>query len=168
MVIKSFFDKLVAFFGLLFLWQLFILVSIFIKIKMPCGPVLFIQRIVGEVGNLFNFKSKSERHSGSSICIKGENIITQVGAFLRKHKIDELPDLCNVLKRENRKILELLPDITESASLKYSNEEELLAKQKDPIKHNDEVIFTDKVKINLDYYNKSLLANLKIIINTNF
>ena len=192
MVIKSFFDKLVAFFGLLFLWPLFILVAVFIKIKMPGGPVLFIQRRVGEGGNLFKlykFRSMSERHSGSSISIKGENRITQVGAVLRKYKIDELPALWNVLKGEmsfvgprpdvpsyadklkgeDRKILELSPGITGPASLKYSNEEELLAKQKDPIKHNDVVIFPDKVKINLDYYyNRSFLGDLKIIINTIF
>ena len=192
MVIKSIFDKLVAFFGLLFLWPLFILVAVFIKIKMPGGPVLFIQRRVGEGGNLFKlykFRSMSERHSGSSISIKGENRITQVGAVLRKYKIDELPALWNVLKGEmsfvgprpdvpsyadklkgeDRKILELSPGITGPASLKYSNEEELLAKQKDPIKHNDLVIFPDKVKINLDYYyNRSFLGDLKIIINTIF
>jgi lipopolysaccharide/colanic/teichoic acid biosynthesis glycosyltransferase len=192
MVIKSFFDKLFAFFGLLFLWPLFILVAVFIKIKMPGDPIFFIQKRVGEGGNLFKlykFRSMSVRHSGSSISIKGENRITPVGVVLRKYKIDELPALWNVLKGEmsfvgprpdvpgyadklkgeDRKILELRPGITGPASLKYSNEEELLAKQKDPIKHNDEVIFPDKVIINLDYYyNRSFLGDLKIIINTIF
>ena len=81
---------------------IFILVAVFI-IKMPGVPVLFIQRRVGEGGNLFKlykFRFKYVRHSGSSISIKSENRITKVGAFLRKYKIDELPALWNVLKGE--------------------------------------------------------------------
>ena len=128
-------------------------------------------------------------HSGSSISIEGEQRITPLGAKLRKYKLDELPELWNVLigdmsfvgprpdvpgyadklKGENRKVLELRPGITCEASLKYANEETLLAKQKDPVKYNDEVIFPDKVKMNLTYYyNHNILKDIKIILKTIF
>jgi lipopolysaccharide/colanic/teichoic acid biosynthesis glycosyltransferase len=103
--------------------------------------------------------------------------------------LDELPELWNVLKGdmsfvgprpdvpgyadmftgEDRKILELRPGITGPASIKYANEEEILAIIDDPVKYNNEIIFPDKVKINLDYYhNNSLLGDIKIIIKTIF
>jgi lipopolysaccharide/colanic/teichoic acid biosynthesis glycosyltransferase len=73
------------------------------------------------------------------------------------------------LKGENRKILELKPGLTSLASIKYSNEEEILAKQNDPLKYNDEIIFPDKVKMNLDYfYNRSFYVDLIIIFKTIF
>ena len=104
-------------------------------------------------------------HSGSSISVQGESRITPLGAKLRKYKLDELPELWNVLigdmsfvgprpdvpgyadklEGENRRVLLLKPGITGPASLKYRNEEELLAQQEDPQKYNDEVLFPDKV-----------------------
>ncbi len=128
-------------------------------------------------------------HSGSTISVKGENRITPLGEKLRRYKIDELPALWNVLvgdmsfvgprpdvpgyadelKGEERLILKLKPGITGPASLKYSNEEEILAAQKNPIKYNDEVIFPDKVRINLNYYhNRNFLGDMKIIFATLF
>ena len=126
-------------------------------------------------------------HSGSSISVAGESRITPLGAKLRKYKLDELPELWNVLignmsfvgprpdvpgyadklEGESRLILKLKPGITGPASLKYRNEEELLAVQDDPIRYNDEVIFPDKVRINLNYlkyWNFGL--DIKIIIYT--
>lgn len=188
---KFFFDKITAFLGLIFLIPLFIIVFILIKVKMP-GPVFFIQKRVGRKGKIFKmikFRTMVNVHSGSSISVAGESRITDIGAKLRRYKIDELPALVNVLKGdmslvgprpdvpgyadklkgEDRKILELRPGITGSASLKYANEEEILANQKDPVKYNNEVIFPDKVKINLEYYyNRSFIGDLKIIINTIF
>lgn len=126
-------------------------------------------------------------HGGSSVSVAGENRITPFGAKLRKYKLDELPELWNVLigdmsfvgprpdvpgyadklVGEDRKILLLKPGITGLASIKYRNEEELLAQQADPIKYNDEVIFPDKVKINLNYLeNWSFITDIKLIIYT--
>jgi len=128
-------------------------------------------------------------HRGSTISVKGESRITPLGAKLRKYKLDELPELWNVLKGdmsfvgprpdmpeymeklkgEERKILELRPGITGPASLKYANEEELLSTMPNPRKYNDEVIWPDKVKINLHYYyTSSLSLDLSIIWKTIF
>lgn len=115
--------------------------------------------------------------------------ILPFGRWLRKTKIDEIVELMNVLKGEmslvgprpdvpgyadalqgsDRKILELKPGITGPASLKYINEEELLSQVENPKQYNDEVIYPDKVKINLDYYySRSFLGDIKIIIKTFF
>jgi lipopolysaccharide/colanic/teichoic acid biosynthesis glycosyltransferase len=79
----------------------------------------------------------------------------------------DVPGYADKLEGEDRRILLLKPGLTGPATLKYRNEEELLAKQADPIRYNDEVIWKDKVKINLQYYyNHSLFGDIKIILNT--
>ena len=190
MITKTLFDKLASFFGLIILSPLLLITGVLIKIKMPGGPVLFKQKRVGKYGKLFTmykFRSMTIGHSGSSISVKGESRITPLGAKLRKYKLDELPELWNVLigdmsfvgprpdvpgyadrlEGENRRMLELKPGITGPASLKYRNEEEILAEQEDPIKYNDEVLFPDKVRINLEYLdNWSFWKDIKIIIYT--
>lgn len=81
----------------------------------------------------------------------------------------DIPGYYDLLQGEERKILSLKPGITSWASLKYANEEELLSQQKDPLRYNDEVIFPDKVKMNLEYYyHHSLFVDVRIIINTLF
>ena len=159
MFIKSLFDRGASLFGLIFLFPVLIIISILIRIKMPGGPVIFKQKRVGQYGRLFTmykFRSMTVAHSGSSISVKGESRITPLGAVLRKYKLDELPELWNVLigdmsfvgprpdvpgyadrlEGEHRRILLLKPGITGPASLKYRNEEELLAEQKEPQKYN--------------------------------
>ena len=192
MIAKRIFDIFFSIIGLVFFIPVFIIVAILIKIKMPDGPVIFTQKRVGQNGRLFTifkFRTMTINHSGSSVSVKGEVRITPLGAKLRKYKIDELPELWNVLigdmsfvgprpdvpgyadnlKDEDRNILKLKPGITCEASLKYANEEEILAKQENPIKYNDEVIFPDKVKMNLDYYyNNNILKDVKIILKTIF
>lgn len=191
-MLKYIFDRLSALFGLLFLFPLLVVVWVVIRIKMPDGSPFFKQKRVGYKGELFTmikFRTMSIGHSGTSVSVAGETRITPLGAFLRKYKLDELPELWNVLigemslvgprpdvpgyadklKGKNRKILELRPGITGPASLKYANEEEILAKVEDPKKYNDDLIFPDKVKINLDYYyNRSFSGDFKIIISTIF
>lgn len=190
MLSKNIFDRAASFFGLLILWPVLLIVAIMVRIKMPGGPVLFTQKRVGKDGKLFTmykFRSMTVGHGGSSVSVAGESRITPLGAKLRKYKLDELPELWNVLigdmsfvgprpdvpgyadrlQGEDRKILQLKPGITGSASLKYRNEEELLAKQDDPVRYNDEVIFPDKVRINLDYLEHwSFWLDMKIIIYT--
>ena len=118
-----------------------------------------------------------------------DNRILPFGKWLRKTKLDEIVELVNVLKGEmsfvgprpdvegyadklegeDRKVLELRPGITGPASLKYINEEEILAKVDNPQQYNDEIIFPDKVRINLDYYyNRTFWGDIRIILKTVF
>ena len=190
MFFKSLFDRGASFFGLILLFPVLLVVALLIRIKMPGGPVIFKQERVGRYGRLFimyKFRSMTVAHSGSSVSVKGESRITPLGAKLRKYKLDELPELRNVLKGDmsfvvprpdvpgyadnlkgdDRRMLLLKPGITGPASLKYRNEEELLAEQEDPQKYNDEVLFPDKVRINIEYLdNWSFWHDIKIIIYT--
>lgn len=176
MILKYIFDRLMALIGLLCLWPVLLVVGFLIRIKMSGGPVIFKQKRVGRNGKLFTmykFRSMTVGHCGSSVSVAGESRITPLGAKLRKYKLDELPELWNVLigdmsfvgprpdvpgyadqlKGVDRDVLKLRPGITGPASLKYRDEEELLAKQSNPQKYNDEVIFPDKVRLNLYYLN---------------
>lgn len=128
-------------------------------------------------------------HGGSTVSVKGENRITSLGAKLRRYKLDELPELWNVLigdmsfvgprpdmpeyveklTGEEKLILKLRPGITGPATLKYAREEELLASVQDPKKYNDEVLWPDKVRLNLAYYyTRSFFKDIQIIFSTLF
>lgn len=187
---KFIFDRGAAFFGLIFLSPVLLIVAILIRIKMPRGPVIFTQKRVGQYGQLFTmykFRSMTASHNGSTISVQGESRITPLGAKLRKYKLDELPELWNVLigdmslvgprpdvpgyadklEGNDRRMLLLKPGITGPASLKYKNEEKLLSEYENPQKYNDEVLFPDKVRINIEYLdNWSFWNDIKIIIYT--
>ncbi|MBN2167184.1 MAG: sugar transferase [Marinilabiliaceae bacterium] len=186
---KRLFDIIASVCGFIILLPVFIIVALLIKIFMP-GPVFFIQKRTGRYGNLFNivkFRTMVVNHGGNTVSVKGERRITPLGATLRKYKLDELPELWNVLigkmsfvgprpdmpemfenlNDEEKKILELRPGITGPASLKYVNEEELLASVSDPVAYNLNVIWPDKVKINLNYYyNRTFWGDIALIIRT--
>ncbi len=188
--LKFMFDRIASLFGLIIASPIIIITTILILIKMPGGPVLFRQKRVGKDGKVFTmvkFRTMTVDHGGSSVSVAGESRITPLGKVLRKYKIDELPELWNVLicdmsfvgprpdvpgyadklKGADREILQLRPGITGPASLKYRNEEELLAKVDDPQKYNDEVIYPDKVRINLYYlHNYSFWMDIKMIFAT--
>ena len=189
---KRLFDFITSLIGLIVLFPIFIIVPLLVKISSG-GPVFFVQKRIGKNGKIFQmikFRSMIViQNSNSTISVKGDVRITKIGAFLRKFKLDELPELWNVLKGdmslvgprpdvcgyadnligEDRKILELRPGITGVASLKYYDEEDVLASQDNPLKFNDEVIYPDKVKLNLDYYyNNNLWIDIKIIFATIF
>lgn len=190
MALKYLFDRLMSLIGLLVLWPVLAVVAVLIRIKMPGGPVIFKQKRVGRDGRLFTmykFRSMTVGHGGSSVSVAGESRITPLGAKLRRYKLDELPELWNVLigdmsfvgprpdvpgyadqlKGRDREVLRLRPGITGPASLKYRDEEELLAGQPDPQKYNDEVIFPDKVRINLYYlHHYSFIKDIEMIICT--
>lgn len=190
MIIKYIFDRIMAFIGLICLSPVLLVTWILIHVKMPDGPAIFKQKRVGRNGKsftMYKFRSMSAHHSGSSVSVAGESRITPLGAKLRKYKIDELPELWNVLigdmsfvgprpdvpgyadnlEGENRNILRLRPGITGPASLKYRDEEEQLAKQENPQEYNDEVIYPDKVRINLYYLSHySFIMDIKMIVAT--
>ena len=150
MVLKWLFDRIVAFFGLLFLWPVILITAILVKIKMPGGPAFFVQKRVGKDGKLFNchkFRSMTVKHSGSTVSVAGDSRITPFGAKLRHYKIDELPGLWDVLignmsfvgprpdvpgyadklEGADRDVLKLRPGITGPATLKYRVEDEMIA-----------------------------------------
>ena len=190
---KRLFDFTFAILGLTILSPVLIILSLIIFIS-P-GPILYSQKRVGRQGRLFTlYKFRTMIHnadtmSGGSITVENDDRITVIGKLLRRWKLDELPTLWNVLKGdmsfvgprpdvpgyadklegESRRILEIRPGITGPATLKYSIEEKLLAEVNNPKKYNDEVVFPDKVKINLEYINNwSLWMDIKIIFKTIF
>jgi lipopolysaccharide/colanic/teichoic acid biosynthesis glycosyltransferase len=180
-MIKRLFDILLSFFGLLTIGWLVFLFWILTSIQYRSNG-LFLQKRVGQFGSLFRIFKLRTIHP---LTYKTSTL----SEFLRKSKIDELPQLLNILlgqmsfvgprpdipgyydklEGENRKILELKPGLTSEASIKYANEEEILSQKDNPLDYNDTVIFPDKVKMNLEYfYNQSILVDLQILIRTVF
>lgn len=212
---KFLFDRIMSLIGLVCLSWLYLVVAILIKVKMP-GPVFFVQNRVGKGGKVFKchkFRTMTVNHGGSTVSVAGENRITPLGAKLRKYKLDELPGLWDVfigkmsfvgprpdvpgyadkLQGEDRDVLKLRPGITGPASLKYRDEEEMIADFVSKVKlgdndikekysevdftgktdteiavwYNDNVIYLDKVRINLYYQrNYSFVKDIKMIICT--
>ena len=189
---KRLFDLFFSILGLILFSPILLIVSVVVKISSK-GPLFFIQERVGKGGGLFKivkFRTMIvKKDNSSSISIKGDSRITKLGLFLRRYNLDELPQLINVLlgdmsfvgprpdvpgyadklTGDERDVLKLRPGITGPASLRYSNEEDILARQKDPISYNNNIIYPDKVKLNLDYYNNnSIWLDIKIIFATIF
>ena len=186
-----FFDLLFAFFGLLFLSPFFLLIALWIKLDSR-GPVLYRQVRVGRNGidfGLLKFRSMRVNADKGVLLTVGarDNRITNAGYFLRKYKIDELPQLFNVLygdmslvgprpevrryvdlyTADQRKVLSVRPGITDMASIAYKKENELLARSADPERTYINEVMPEKLKLNLYYIkNPSLLNYFKIIIRT--
>ena len=188
---KRIFDILVSGIGLLCLGPLLLIVAIWIKLDSP-GPVFYRQVRVGRYNKDFRiFKFRSMRigsDKGSLVTIGGRDPrITRSGYFIRKFKIDELPQLINVLvgdmslvgprpevrhyvnywTPEQMHVLDVRPGITDPASIKYRNENELLAQAEDPEKYYIEVIMQEKIKLYLEYAEKSSFwYDIKLIFQT--
>ncbi|SFG53698.1 sugar transferase [Prevotella sp. KH2C16] len=199
MILKCIFDRLMSLVGLICLSPALLVVAILIKVKMPEGPVLFRQKRVGQNGKLFTvykFRSMTVKKEASiasrdsettSIASEEQSRITPLGEKLRRYKLDELPELWNVLKGdmsfvgprpdvpgyadklegESRNVLKLKPGITGPASLKYRDEEYLLATVDNPQQYNDEVIYPDKVRLNLYYLQHySFVKDIQMMVCT--
>ena len=203
-VIKFVFDRLVALIGLIVLALPLAVIALLVKITMPDGPVIYKQDRVGKDGKLFKihkFRSMSNEEECGNIAYPNRARITPLGAKLRRHKIDELPELWDVLignmsfvgprpdvpgyadllQGDDRVVLKMRPGITGPATLKYRDEEHLIesyvkqakadgdTRSEDEIAqwYNDEVIYPDKVRINVDYYRHfSFFNDIKIIFRT--
>lgn len=204
MLLKFLFDRLVSFLGLIVLSPVLLIVAILVKVKMPGGPVLFVQQRVGKDARLFKvhkFRTMTVNHGGSSVSVAGESRITPLGAKLRRYKLDELPELWDVLignmsfvgprpdvpgyadklVGEDRDLLKLRPGITGPASLKYRDEEEMIAAyvqqaqangdtrpaQEIAVWYNDNTIYPDKVRLNCYYYRHySFAKDIQMILAT--
>ena len=189
---KILFDKLMSLFGLLILSPILLVVALLIRIKMPGAPVIFRQKRVGRNGKLFtmykfrSMKPRSSEDANVSVAAAEQNRITPLGEKLRRFKLDELPELWNVLKGdmsfvgprpdvpgyadllkgEDREILRLRPGITGPASLKYRDEEEMLIEVEDKIKENGSILLADGRTIHsVEEYNDKVVYPDKVRIN---
>jgi len=184
------FDLLLALTGLILLFPLYIIISLIIYLESG-GKVFFFQKRVGLNGvefTLYKFRTMITTNSKSlNITVRNDPRITRTGRLLRKYKLDELPQLLNVLKgdmsivgprpelpeyvkyytKEQKKILSIKPGITDYASIEFSREEDLLAEESDPIKFYIERIMPQKIRLNtLFLNNRDLGSYFKIIFRT--
>jgi len=189
-IIKGVFDFLLALVWLVLAAPIIILAWIIASIETRSNG-FFLQDRVGKNGQLFTLiKIKTMKlvlGVNTNVTQQNDIRITKIGAFFRRTKIDELPQLWNVLigqmsfvgprpdvsgyadklTGDAKIILSIRPGITGPSSLKYINEEELLSNQDNPRRYNDEVIWPDKVKINVDYVNNwSFMNDLNYIYLT--
>ena len=186
-----FFDFILSLVGLVVLAPIFIVLAIWIKID-STGPVFYKQVRVGQNGidfGLFKFRSMVvDADKKGLITVGGRDPrITRSGYFIRKYKLDELPQLINVLvgdmslvgprpevrkyvdlyTDEQQKVLSVKPGITDYASIEYMDENEILGKSSDPEKTYIEEIMPEKIKYNMKYINnKNLFEYFKIILLT--
>ncbi len=187
---KRAFDIIFAVVGICATW--WIMFPAWIVASLETGSNgLFVQKRIGKKGRpfcLYKIRTmKPDQEDKTTVTTSADRRITRSGAFFRKTKIDELPQLMNVLlgnmsivgprpdvagfadrlEGADRAILDVRPGITGPASLKYKEEEHLLAKQKDPERYNAEVIWPDKVCINREYVSSwSLKKDILYIIKT--
>ena len=200
MTAKRIFDLFFTVPGLIVLLPFFVLIALWIKLDSK-GPVFYRQERVGRYGETFKiykFRTMVENADkiGGAITIGNDPRITKVGRFLRKYKIDELPQLINVLKgemslvgprpevikyvnlytSEQKEVLNLMPGITDPASIKYRNENILLAASRDtyeasydPEQVYIQEIMPDKIRINLEYASRAtIFTDFKVVVKTIF
>ena len=188
---KRFFDVLASGIGLIVLSPIILILAIWIKLDSK-GPVFYRQVRVGRYNKDFRiFKLRSMRvgaDKGSLVTIGGHDPrVTRSGYFIRKFKFDELPQLINVLlgdmslvgprpevrnyvdywTPEQMHVLDVRPGITDPASIKFRNENELMEKAEDPEKYYIEVIMQEKIRLYLEYVDKqSLFYDITLIFKT--
>lgn len=176
---KNIFDGTLALIMIVFLMPLLIILFFIAGID-TASSGLFLQKRIGQYGRPFMIYKIRTIHKKKKTCSK-------IGQTLRKLKLDEFPQLFNILKGDmsfvgprpdvegyydrlegsDRKVLDLKPGLTCEASIEYRNEETLLKDQVDPLKYNDEVLFPHKVKMNLLYLNnRSFKNDMKIMWKT--
>ena len=190
-MLKRIFDIVFSLFGLIILIPIFILVSVFIILESK-GGVFYSQLRIGQYQKgfrLLKFRTMHQRTTqGLSITIGNNDArITKIGKVLRKYKLDELPQLWNVLlgemsfvgprpevpryvemyNAEQLEVLSVKPGITDYASIKYRNENELLAKAEYPEQFYIDEVMPAKLRLNMFYVkNQSFLLDIKLIVKT--
>lgn len=190
---KRLFDITASFFGILILSPLLIFIGLWVGLSSK-GGVFYKQIRVGKNNKdfkLYKFRSMRVNSDKQGLLTVGskDSRITKAGYFIRKYKIDELPQLINVLKgdmsfvgprpevrryvdlysEEQMKVLSVRPGITDPASIKYRNENDLLSSASNPEQYYIQHIMPDKLKINIDYINtRTFFKDIKIIFQTIF
>lgn len=190
---KRLFDIVCSFFGLVFLSWLFVFVALWVGLSSR-GGVFYRQRRVGLCNRdftIYKFRSMRVNSDRQGLLTIGgrDGRITKAGVFIRKYKLDELPQLFNVLRgdmsfvgprpevrkyvelytEEQKKVLTVRPGITSLSSIKYRNENEILSRSDNPEQYYIDVIMQDKLAIELDYLEqRSLLTDIKVIFQTIF
>ena len=189
-MLKRIFDIISSLFGLILLLPFMIIIAILIKLDSK-GPIFFKQVRVTKNGREFKiFKYRTMRVGSdkySQITVGKDSRITKVGDFLRKYKLDEIPQLINVLigdmslvgprpevpkyvalyTEEQREILKVRAGITDYASIEFSNENDILANETDPEKAYIEKIMPRKIELNKKYLSEiSVMTDIKIILLT--
>ena len=189
-MLKRIFDIILSLFGLMILFPFMLIIAILIKLDSK-GPVFFKQIRVTKNGREFKiFKYRTMRVGSdkySQITVGKDNRITKIGAFLRKYKLDEIPQLINVLlgdmslvgprpevpkyvalyTKEQKEILKVRAGITDYASIEFSDENDLLASEEEPEKAYIEKIMPKKIELNKKYLSEvSILTDIKIILLT--
>ncbi|WP_339066508.1 sugar transferase [Fusobacterium animalis] len=189
-MLKRIFDITLSLFGLILLLPFMLIIAILIKIDSK-GPVFFKQIRVTKNGKEFKiFKYRTMRVGSdkySQITVGKDGRITKIGSFLRKYKLDEIPQLINVLigdmslvgprpevpkyvalyTDEQKEILKVRAGITDYASIEFSDENDLLASEEDPEKAYIEKIMPKKIELNKKYLSEiSILTDIKIILLT--
>jgi lipopolysaccharide/colanic/teichoic acid biosynthesis glycosyltransferase len=188
---KRVFDSVAALFGLLLLFPLMVVLALLVKLS-SAGPIFYRQERVGQGGMVFRiakFRSMFEDadRRGSTITSARDPRVTGVGRILRRFKLDELPQLWNVLKGEmslvgprpevpeyvetysgvQRRVLLVRPGITGPASIAYREEEELLGTQTDADRYYRDVVLPDKLSMNLEYLDRiSFSYDLLLMLRT--
>jgi len=188
---KRFFDLCLSLWAILFLFPVFLFIGIWIKVNDPNSPIIFRQKRIGKDKQIFEvFKFRSMRVASATdkeVTIGADPRITKPGRFIRKYKLDELPQLFNILKgdmsivgprpevpqyvalytKEQDAIFAVRPGLSDFASLKYINESEVLEAQEDPIKFYTEVLMPEKVALGIEYAKAvSLPTDIGIILKT--
>jgi lipopolysaccharide/colanic/teichoic acid biosynthesis glycosyltransferase len=193
MMLKRSFDFIVSLIALVLLSPIFILISLLVTVTSR-GGIFYIQKRVGknfrEFGILKFRTMKPDSDKKGLLTVGGRDPrVTVVGYYLRKYKLDELPQLINVLigdmsfvgprpevkkyvdlyNEEQKKVLSVKPGITDKASIAYSNENEVLAKYPDAEKAYIEIVMPAKLKLNLEYIeHRSFIGDLKLMAQTVF
>ena len=188
---KRIFDVTASGLGLLLLSPLFLIVAIWIRLDSP-GPVFYRQTRVGRYNKDFRLLKFRSMRVGSDkkglITVGGRDPrVTRSGYYIRKYKLDELPQLINVFKGdmslvgprpevrkyvdlytpEQLHVLDVRPGITDMASIRYRNENELLEQAADPEQFYRDTVMQDKLRINLEYVSDhSFFNDIKIILMT--
>lgn len=190
-IIKRIFDFIASFLGCIILIPIFIIIAILIKLDSK-GPIFFKQKRVGQYGKEFEILKYrtmivDAEKVGKQITVGNDSRITRIGKFLRKYKLDELPQLFNVLigdmslvgprpevpkyvklyNEKEREVLNVKPGITDFASIEYRDENEILGTVENPEEYYINVIMKHKLQLNLKYISSNnIFLDIKIILKT--